>query len=111
MANAKSIIREWKWQRYTAVLIALYTVFLVGALLIGGAPDFAQWKALFANTFFKLATLAVVLALCYHALVGVLHVWPDYVKPEGAQSALKIYSHVAVVAYAAWSIYILFGMK
>lgn len=110
MATGKATIREWKLQRYTGALIAAYVVVLLVLLLVHGAPNAAQWKALFSNGLFKVATFLVVLALCYHALIGVLHVWPDYVKPAAAQAALKFYSYVAVVVYAVWSIYILWVM-
>jgi succinate dehydrogenase / fumarate reductase membrane anchor subunit len=110
-AAGKSMMREWKLQRYTGALIGAYCVGLLVALLVNGAPSAQQWHALFDNVAFKLVTLAVVLALCYHALIGVLHVWPDYVKHEGALKALTYYSYAAVALFAIWTLYILFGLR
>jgi succinate dehydrogenase / fumarate reductase, membrane anchor subunit len=109
--SGASIMREWRVQRYTGALIALYVIGLLVALLVNGAPNAAQWHGLFGNVMFKLFTFAVLLALAYHALIGVLHVWPDYVKPAGAQNTLKYYSYAAAIAYAVWAVYILWIMK
>jgi succinate dehydrogenase / fumarate reductase membrane anchor subunit len=110
-ASSKGVMREWKLQRYTGALIGVYALGLLLALIVNGAPTVVQWHGLFGNTLFKLVTLAVVLALCYHALIGVLHVWPDYVKPPGILKALNAYSHAAVGLYIVWCLYILFGLR
>jgi succinate dehydrogenase / fumarate reductase, membrane anchor subunit len=109
--SGKSFTQEWWLQRISAVVIAVYAFLVIALLLINGTPNYAQWQSLFANTAFKAFTLLALIATFYHGLIGVLHVWPDYVKNAMVRSALNAYSWLAAVAYALWAIYILFGMK
>jgi succinate dehydrogenase / fumarate reductase, membrane anchor subunit len=111
MAASSKFISEWWLQRISAVLVTAYVVLVLGLLLVKGTPDAAQWQSLFANTGFKLATLMAIIATAYHGLVGVLHVWPDYVKNRAVLAVLNAYTWLAAVAVVVWTVYILFGMK
>jgi succinate dehydrogenase / fumarate reductase, membrane anchor subunit len=109
--SGKSFTQEWWLQRISAVVVALYVLLVIALLLVNGAPNYAQWQALFANNGFKAFTLLALIATFYHGLIGVLHVWPDYVNNAMVRAALNAYSWLAAGAYALWAIYILFGMK
>ena len=64
--------------------MALYTLLLLGIALWNGGLDYALWRALFGNGAFKLATFLFMVALLYHAWIGVRDIYMDYVKPVGA---------------------------
>ena len=52
-------------QRVTAYILAAYTVFLVGYLLIQGDISYADWQSLFAQTWMQIFTLlALAIDLC-----------------------------------------------
>lgn len=72
-------LRDWLAQRVTAIVMALYTVLLLGLFLAGSNFSYEGWAGLFAQQWFKLATFSVVLALLYHAWVGMRDIWMDYV--------------------------------
>jgi succinate dehydrogenase hydrophobic anchor subunit len=42
--------RDWLAQRVTAVVMAVYTVLLLGLLLWFGGLDYAAWKSVFETT-------------------------------------------------------------
>jgi succinate dehydrogenase / fumarate reductase, membrane anchor subunit len=109
--SGKSFTQEWWLQRISATIIALYVLLVIALLLVKGAPNYAQWQALFANTVFKAFTLLALIATFYHGLIGVLHVWPDYVKNAMVRSTLNAYSWIAAVGYGIYAVYILFLTK
>jgi succinate dehydrogenase / fumarate reductase, membrane anchor subunit len=111
MASSKSGIQDWWLQRISAVIIAAYVLLLLALLLVNGTPNATQWHALFANTAFKAFTLLTLIATFYHGLIGVLHVWPDYVKNAATRATLNAFSWLAAIAYALYAVHILFGLK
>ncbi|MBI3727692.1 succinate dehydrogenase, hydrophobic membrane anchor protein [Undibacterium sp. Ji83W] len=72
-------LRDWLAQRVTAIVMALYTVILLGLFLTGKNFNQAGWTGIFAMQWFKLATFSVVVCLLYHAWVGMRDIWMDYV--------------------------------
>jgi succinate dehydrogenase / fumarate reductase, membrane anchor subunit len=109
--SGKSFTQEWWLQRISATIIAIYVLLLIVLLVIYGAPNYSQWQSLFSNNGFKAFTLLALIATFYHGLIGVLHVWPDYVKNAMVSSALNAFSWLAAGGYTLYAIYILFGMK
>ncbi len=103
--------KDWLAQRLTAVVMAAYTLLVLGIALWNGGIDYALWKALFGNGAWKLATFVFMLALLWHAWIGVRDIWMDYVKPVGVRLALEAATLVALVVYVGWTIQILWGGK
>ncbi|HKW81017.1 MAG TPA: succinate dehydrogenase, hydrophobic membrane anchor protein [Casimicrobiaceae bacterium] len=101
--------KDWLVQRLTAVIMALYTLLLLGIALYHGSIDYALWTALFAQGAFRIATLLFGLALLWHAWIGVRDIWMDYIAPAGLRLTLEALTVVALVAYAAWLIEVLWG--
>ena len=50
-------LEDWLAQRVTAVVMALYTLLLLGIALYQGGIDYASWTALFAHPALRIATL------------------------------------------------------
>jgi succinate dehydrogenase / fumarate reductase membrane anchor subunit len=51
-----------------------------------------------------------VIALCYHAWIGIRDIWMDYVKPTGIRLTLHVLTLLALVGYAAWTVQILWRL-
>ena len=100
-------LRDWLAQRVTAVVLLAYTVLLLGTLLFTPELGYGAWAGLFASAWMKVATLLAVLALIWHAWVGVRDIYMDYVKPTGARLGLQVVTVVALVGYAIWAVIIL----
>ncbi len=102
--------RDWLVQRVSAVIMALYTLLVLGLLLWHGGLEYAAWKATFANEAFRLATFIVMVAALWHAWVGVRNILMDYVKPVGVRLAMQVAVIALLVAQVGWTIQILWGM-
>ena len=102
-------LRDWLSQRVTAVVMTLYTALLLGIVLWHGGLDHATWKALFAGNPFRVATFLFMVSLFVHAWVGVRNILMDYAKPAGVRLALEVIVICALIAYAGWTIRVLWG--
>jgi succinate dehydrogenase / fumarate reductase membrane anchor subunit len=101
--------RDWLSQRVTAVVMALYTLLLFGIVLWHGGLDYAVWKSVFANAAFKLATFVFMIALLYHAWVGVRNIAMDYIKPTATRLFVEVLIICALIAYVGWTIQVLWS--
>lgn len=104
-------LKDWLLQRLTAVVMAAYTVLLLAILLWNGGIDYALWRALFGSAGFGLATFLFMVALLYHAWIGVRDIYMDYIKPVGVRLALEFVSVAVLIAYLGWTIQILWGAR
>ena len=102
--------KDWLAQRATAVIMALYTLLLLGIALYGGGIDYASWTALFAHPAFRIATLLFGLALFWHAWIGMRDILMDYIKPTSVRFGLEILVVVLLAGYAGWAIQILWSL-
>lgn len=103
-------LRSWAVQRITAVVIAAYLVYLLVVLALQPTLDFVTWRSVFTHTWMRVPTFVCLLAVYMHAWVGVRDILMDYVKPTGVRLALMVLVLVALVAYTAWTVQILWSL-
>lgn len=102
--------RDWLVQRVTAALIALFTLVLVVQLLLPGEIGYGRWAGIFASQWMKVLTFAVIVAVAWHAWVGVRDIWMDYVKPMGVRLVLQVFTIVWLVGCAGWAVQVLWRL-
>ena len=73
-------LRDWLVQRVSAVVLAIYSIFLIGFFVLHSPVTYAAWSALFAHTWMKVFTLLTLASLVMHAWVGVWTILTDYIK-------------------------------
>jgi succinate dehydrogenase / fumarate reductase membrane anchor subunit len=99
----------WLLQRLTAVVMAVYTIFLVGLAIWWAPQGYADYKAMFSGQFIRLFTMFFIISLLYHAWVGVRDIVMDYIKPTGIRLTITTVVGAAIVFYLIWSVSILWG--
>ncbi len=99
--------RDWLVQRITAVVMAAYTLLILGLLLWFGGLDYASWQSAFANEPFRLATFVFMLSLLWHAWVGIRNIAMDYIKPVAVRLTLQVAVIIVLVAYVGWTIQVI----
>ncbi len=102
-------LRSWLAQRITAVIMTLYTVVLLGWLFALPAFTYGTWAGMFASPWMKVLTLLSLVALFWHAWVGVRNIYMDYIKPTGLRFLLQAATIVLLVGYASWAVIILWS--
>ena len=100
-------LRDWLAQRATATIMAIYTVILLGWFFTAQDFSYDGWAAIFSIQWMKLATFVTMLSVFYHAWVGVLDVWMDYVKPVGVRLTLQVLTIVWLLGCAGYAAQIL----
>jgi succinate dehydrogenase / fumarate reductase membrane anchor subunit len=107
-------LRDWLVQRLTAVILAAYMLFLVIYLAVavraGGGFGYEQWAGMFVPVWMKVITLIALLALMYHAWIGMRDVWMDYVRATGIRLGLLLLTILWLIFCAIWSAQILWSV-
>lgn len=102
-------LRDWLAQRVTAVVMLVYTILVLMALVMLPAFDYWHWKALWQLPLMRYATVLFVIALLFHAWIGVRNIFMDYIKDAGVRLTLYVVVILALIAYGAWAVQILWG--
>lgn len=97
--------RDWVLQRISAVVLALYSVAIVGFFLFNQV-DYQTWHGFMMSLPMKLFSLVAILSLVFHAWVGMWTVLTDYVKSSGLRIALQGAVIVAILVYLFWGVMI-----
>lgn len=119
----RSGLSDWMIQRVSGVILLAYTIFIAAVVFIG-APDYAEWTALFGQTWVKVFSLAALLSIASHAWIGLWCVSTDYLVTHvltikmgpavGAQANLlrwcfQAVSAIVLFTYVVWGIQILWS--
>lgn len=102
-------VGDWLVQRFSAVVMALYTIFAVPYLVWRSPASYEQWKALFTGGFFRLATQLAIVALLWHAWIGMRDILIDYLHGFALRLGAQVVVAVVLVFYLIWSVSILWG--
>lgn len=103
-------VRDWLIQRVSAIILAVYALFLLGFFLFNPYMDYVTWGGLFAHTSMKIFSLLALLALIGHAWIGVWTVLTDYVKPYPLRIIIQVLVIVALLTYLIWGVDILWSI-
>ncbi len=111
---SRSGLSDWLVQRVTAVILAAFFAFI--ALKLVGGVTYAEWAALFAQTWMKVFTLLAVLSLGAHAWIGMWGVFTDYLterlmgsKGNVLRIGLQLLTSLALVVYVIWAVQIIWS--
>lgn len=109
-------VSDWVVQRVSGVILAAYTLCIVGYLLVNPDVDYAAWKAYFSSTPMQVFTLLALVATCAHAWVGMWTIGSDYLREHligpaatGLRFVYQVGCAVIILAYLLWGINILWG--
>jgi succinate dehydrogenase / fumarate reductase membrane anchor subunit len=104
-------LRDWLAQRVTAALMAIFTVILLAQVIFSKGPiGYDKWAGIFSAQWMKVITLCVIIALLYHAWIGIRDIWMDYIKPVSVRLSLQVFSIVWLVGCAGWAIQVLWRL-
>ncbi|MES1993376.1 MAG: succinate dehydrogenase, hydrophobic membrane anchor protein [Pseudomonadota bacterium] len=92
LGSAREGANHWWWQRLTALALVPLLLWLVGSLVCLIGADYLAMRTWVAHPAVTVALVTLLIALFYHAQLGLQVVLEDYVHAEG----LKLASLVAV---------------
>jgi succinate dehydrogenase / fumarate reductase membrane anchor subunit len=99
---------DWLAQRATATIIVLYLLAMIASVVSTSAPlDRAQWSYLFSLSCIQTMTFVALLAIAYHAWIGMRDIWMDYIKPTGLRLVLHVSTIVFLLGCLGWAVEVL----
>ncbi|WP_372613787.1 succinate dehydrogenase, hydrophobic membrane anchor protein [Halomonas sp.] len=105
----RSGLSDWLIQRVSAVILALYTLFIVLYLLFNPGLDYEAWNGLFSQTWMRIFSLLAFVSLAAHAWIGLWTVTTDYLKPTGIRVGVQILVILSIFVFLVWGIQVLWG--
>ncbi len=106
----RSGLQDWLIQRLSAVILALYILFLVAFFVMHPNLQYEQWHALFEFNVMKYSTFLALLSLVSHAWIGIWTVITDYIKPLPLRLFIQIVFILALLICLAWGIRIIWSI-
>ncbi|WP_109125945.1 succinate dehydrogenase, hydrophobic membrane anchor protein [Dyella sp. C11] len=90
LGSAQSGVGHWWTQRVTATALVFLAIWFVVTVLGALHADYATAKAIVAKPWNALLLVAFVLAMCWHAVLGLQVVIEDYVHTRWKEVALLV---------------------
>jgi succinate dehydrogenase / fumarate reductase membrane anchor subunit len=107
MSRQTHALRGWLIQRFSAVYLAGFLVYLLIHFLTLETLDYDAWRAWLAHPAVALASAGFVLALVLHGWVGVRDIILDYTHPLGLRLLLLALSGALLAASGLWAVRLL----
>jgi len=106
----RSGLSDWLVQRVSAVILAVYSIFMVLYLLLNPQIDFVQWSALFSGTGMRIFSLMALLSLGAHCWIGLSSVSTDYLKHFAVRFVFQMVVGLLMFIYTIWGVQLLWGL-
>ena len=101
---------DWAIQRLSALVVAFYSIGLILYLILNPGLSFAEWHGLFGQSWMKVATLATLLAVSYHAWIGIWTIFTDYIKCAVLRAILNCIVLSVLFTSFIWGILIVWSV-
>ena len=102
-------LKDWLIQRVTAVYFAVYSLFLLGYLLVHPQLQYSQWHDLFHLASVQVASLIALMALSLHAWIGIWTVTTDYMKSTAIRLSVQMLVALLLVGQFICGLMIVWG--
>ena len=102
-------VQDYVSLRATAIILTLYTVFILGYFLCTPEITYEGWKELFSNILVKAFTLLALVCIAVHTKIGLWQVLADYVKSAATRAVLQFVLYTIAFGYVAVGLFVLWG--
>jgi len=114
----RSGLYDWLIQRVSAVVLAVYALFLVGFLVLHPDLTYQEWSGLFDQLWMRVFSLLVLVSSVAHGWIGLWSVLTDYITTRMIGNSALGLRMLALLLYALvcitiliWGIEILWGVS
>lgn len=103
-------LRDWVIQRVSAIVMAILSVVFAAYLVTRTDFSYAEWHTLFTYTAVKIVTIFFLLAMCFHAWIGMWTIFTDYIKPFVLRAVMHLLVLSTLIACFIWGVMILWSV-
>jgi succinate dehydrogenase / fumarate reductase membrane anchor subunit len=114
----RSGLYDWLIQRVGGVVMAAYTVFIVGYLICNPNLSYEQWQSLFGQLWVRVFSLATLLSFISHAWIGLWAVLTDYLTTRllGSKATfLRVLAQLVLggvsLTYLVWGVQVIWSIN
>ncbi|WP_133406591.1 succinate dehydrogenase, hydrophobic membrane anchor protein [Parashewanella tropica] len=97
----RSGVHDFIFIRASGIILACYTLFLVGFFACNAPMTYEAWSGLYSTIGMKVFTLIALIALLIHAWIGTWQVLTDYIKCTKLRGLLQFIFVITAFAYLA----------
>lgn len=113
---SRSGLSDWIIQRFSAVILAAYTLFIIAVLVSMPELNYESWREVFSKNSVRLFSVISLIALCGHTWVGMWTVGTDYLTDRqlgGKGTFIRLiyqsFCVLLIAVYLLWGIQIFWG--
>ena len=113
---SRSGLSDWIIQRFSAVILAAYTLFILAVLVSMPELNYESWREVFSKNSVRLFSVISLIALCGHTWVGMWTVGTDYLTDRqlgGKGTFIRLiyqsFCVLLIAVYLLWGIQIFWG--
>ena len=106
----RSGVHDFIFIRASAIILALYTLFLVGFVVCNDPLTYDVWSKLFGSLAMKVFTMIALIALLIHAWIGIWQVLTDYIKDTKLRGFLQFVFVITAFVYLAVGLFTVWGV-
>lgn len=103
-------IQDFISLRATGIILASYSLCIMGFLLTTPDITYDIWKGLFSHPAMKIFTLLALACVSIHARIGLWQVATDYIKNHKARGVLAFFVSIVSFVYVAAGLFVLWGV-
>lgn len=106
----RSGMKDWFVQRISAVYMAIYLIFMVGAIAlhtVHAELTYLDWMLMFGHIWFKIATMIFLFSLLFHAWIGVWTIFTDYIHCRWVRGILMTLVLISLLVFAVLGLWII----
>ncbi|OUS32996.1 succinate dehydrogenase, hydrophobic membrane anchor protein [Thalassotalea sp. 42_200_T64] len=106
----RSGVHDFILIRASAIVLAFYSIFMMGFFITTPEVSFEIWHGLFSNLAMQIFTILAVVAVLFHAWIGIWQVLTDYVKNSQLRGLLQflftitLFVYVTAVLLTVWGV-------
>lgn len=101
---------EWLWQRFSAIYIGAFALYLGARLLLAPIAGYDDWRAWLSGGLVRLGFALFMVSLLIHAWTGLRSVYIDYLHPLGLRFAVSFLTGLGLIALGLWSARVLLSV-
>lgn len=110
-------LADWIIQRFTAVIMAAYTLVVVAYLVMNPDLSYEQWSQFYSHFCMRAFSFLVLVSIVAHGWIGLWVVLTDYMTPRMVGSlalpvrviVLTVYAIVSII-FLVWGVEVLWGI-
>ncbi|MBJ7551743.1 succinate dehydrogenase, hydrophobic membrane anchor protein [Marinomonas ostreistagni] len=106
----RSGLYDWMMQRISALVLSVYSIFIIAYLLLNPDLTYEQWSGLFETTSMRIFSLLALLSVGIHSWIGLWSVSTDYIKATGVRFFFQSLCGLVMFIYVVWGVQVLWGL-